>query len=53
MSEIKVVPPRCRAGEDGDCIWADCPQEKDGRKNYQPHCPYDLYWSKIDDENEI
>ncbi len=32
----------CRAGKDGDCIWKDCPQNRDGEpmKNGR-HCPLD------------
>lgn len=37
-----VQPPdnklRCHAGSDGDCIWAECPQEKDNRAEYRSTC---------------
>lgn len=29
----------CHAGRDGDCLWADCPQEANNRANYQSWCP--------------
>lgn len=25
-----IDQPGCHAGKDGDCIWPECPQEKDG-----------------------
>lgn len=31
----------CKAGKDGDCNWAGCPQEIGDRANYKPHCPLD------------
>lgn len=29
----------CHAGRDGECDWKQCPQEANGRANYQPRCP--------------
>lgn len=28
----------CHAGRDGECIWGRCPQDADGRANYQTLC---------------
>ncbi len=52
MPRIPVTDPRhqhyygagsqCHAAEDGDCIWKDCPQNRDGEP-YKTgrHCPID------------
>jgi hypothetical protein len=33
----------CHAGKDGDCIWKDCPQNRDGEPNATGrHCPLDI-----------
>ncbi len=33
---------RCRAAKDGDCIWEDCPQLRDGEPRATGrHCPLD------------
>ena len=39
MPRLAAAPPVCHAASDGECIWPECPQEKDGRRNYQPSCP--------------
>lgn len=31
--------PSCHADSDGDCGWAQCPQEANNRANYQSWCP--------------
>ncbi len=43
---------RCHAARDGDCIWQDCPQNRDGepRKSGR-HCPYD-HWCYYCGEDE-
>ena len=28
--EIEIDVTRCQSGKDGDCIWAKCPQTRDG-----------------------
>lgn len=38
-----ILPPRCHAQKDGDCGWADCPQERDGEPEKSGrHCPLDV-----------
>jgi hypothetical protein len=33
----------CHAGRDGDCIWASCPQLRDGEPlRYGRHCPLSM-----------
>jgi len=33
---------QCHAGKDGDCIWDECPQLRDGEpKKTGRHCPLD------------
>jgi fructose-1,6-bisphosphatase/sedoheptulose 1,7-bisphosphatase-like protein len=41
MSYVEVHSTACHAGMDGECYWSDCPQEANGRANYQSHCPLD------------
>lgn len=31
--------PRCHAASDGECSWAQCPQEANNRANYKSWCP--------------
>jgi hypothetical protein len=38
-AESVAEKPHCHAGSDGDCWWADCPQEANNRANYQSWCP--------------
>jgi hypothetical protein len=34
----------CHAQRDGDCIWAHCPQVRDGEPGFTGrHCPIDLH----------
>jgi hypothetical protein len=42
------------ADTDGDCSWADCPQEANARANYQPMgCPrWVAMRAKIDPDDE-
>ena len=44
----------CMADTDGDCSWADCPQEANGRANYQPMgCPrWIAMREKVDPDDE-
>lgn len=40
--------PHCHAGKDGDCIWKNCPQLRDGEPvKSGRRCPLDI---KVDDE---
>lgn len=36
-----LEPPNCRAGRDGDCYWAHCPQLRDGEpESTGRSCPF-------------
>ena len=42
-SYVEVRESACRAGSDGDCSWADCPQVRDGEPQATGrHCPLDF-----------
>lgn len=38
-SYVEYRATACHAGSDGDCDWEACPQELNGRSNYQKVCP--------------
>jgi hypothetical protein len=44
---------RCRAARDGECVWSECPQLRDGEPvKSGRHCPYDTrcrYCGEYDD----
>lgn len=45
--------PHCHAARDGECMWEECPQEKDGEPSKTGrHCPYDAAWTKYFEELE-
>jgi len=46
LNSAPASASHCHAGSDGECNWAECPQEANNRANYQTVCP--LY--KADDE---
>lgn len=44
-AEHNVSPPTyCQSQRDGDCIWSNCPQNRDGEpRKTGRHCPLDLH----------
>lgn len=37
---------RCHSARDGDCVWEECPQLRDGEPEKSGrHCPYD-HWCR-------
>ena len=48
MSNAESVGEGCHAGQDGDCIWKECPQLRDGEPvKSGRHCPLD----KLDEDD--
>jgi hypothetical protein len=40
---LKSDPLGCHGGQDGDCVWTECPQLKDGEPQATGrHCPLDV-----------
>lgn len=41
---LRLLAHGCGAGRDGECVWRDCPQSRDGEPARSGrHCPLDFY----------
>jgi hypothetical protein len=42
LDVLREITPRCQSGQDGECSWNRCPQERDGEPTKTGrHCPLD------------